>query len=122
MEFRDGWFGQHAARFCSVRFHETVLDHTSFNDANTSEVLSGALIFLDCFSWTEYTIDIFQSDAPNFLAVFWLLPRVPKTAWFDVEPKLPVSPLSFKRSASVRHDNKSKTFKSQLTSSQRVGA
>ncbi|WP_181369534.1 leucine-rich repeat domain-containing protein [Flavobacterium album] len=114
--YKDGWFGQLLYDFSSKTHYALAFDHTHFDIANTSPYAEAFFVFLQCFATDDYYIDVFQSDAPRFGEIFWLMPYIPKVIWFDVTPVYPLSPLSFKRSASLSENNAGKRIKSKLAS------
>ncbi|MEL1243447.1 hypothetical protein AAEO56_04170 [Flavobacterium sp. DGU11] len=114
--YKGGWFGKTLLEFTSVQHQFLAFDHTQFDAANDSDYIEAFFVFLQCFSYDDYYIDVFQSDAPRFGNIFWLLPYIPKVIWFDVTAQYPLSPLSFKRSASVTENNAGKRIKSKLAS------
>lgn len=116
LEHKTGWVGALLYQFTSSPISQLAFDHTQFDLANLSDRTEGFFVFLQCFGYSDYTIDVFQSDAPNLGEIFWLLPTIPKITWFDVEPTYVASPLVFKRSASLSENNQGKRIKSKLLS------
>lgn len=114
LTYKEGWFGKLLNEFTSIQYRYLTFDHTHFDIANTSDYIEAFFVFLQCFSYDDYYIDIFQSDSPRLGEIFWLLPIVPKVIWSDVKPEYPMSPLCFKRYATLNENNKGKRMKSEL--------
>lgn len=96
-----GWFGKLYKMFAAMSISQVLMDHTSFYEANESLVLSEFMFLINSFNWSV-TIDVFQSDTPDFTPIFWFLPHIPDTKWGDSTFKLPDSPLAFKRTIRFR--------------------
>lgn len=116
LENKEGWIGKLLFKFTSRNTTLLAFDHTQFDLANCSDRLEAFYVFLQCFAYEDYTLDVFQSDAPVLGEIFWLLPVIPKVIWGDVEPGYPLSPLAFKRSATLNENNQGKRIKSKLSS------
>lgn len=116
LEHKTGWVGALLYQFTSSPILQLAFDHTQFDLANLSNRIEGFFVFLQCFGYSDFTIDVFQSDAPKLGEIFWLLPTITKITWFDVEPSYAASPLAFKRSASLSENNQGKRIKSKLLS------
>ncbi len=100
--YTEGWYSKISNHLISLKIGRILFEKTSFDEANRSLVLKEFMFFLNISNRNSLYFDIFQSDYPNLTEIFWLLPEIPKTAWGDMELKLPKSPLKFKRSASYR--------------------
>lgn len=98
----EGWYAKVSSHLINLQLERLLFEKTQFDDANRSLVLKDFIFFLNInYSYSIY-MDIFQSDEPKLTEMFWLLRSVPDTAWGDMEPNLPDSPLKFERCGSVR--------------------
>lgn len=100
--YKDGWFGKIQEKLTQVDPRIIRLDHTSFDDANSSLVMEEFLFYLDAYCSWDLMFDIFQSDEPNFPEIFWMLSEPPETYWGDTYPSFPDSPMSFNQIALYR--------------------
>ena len=99
-----GWYGKSYAKLSQMALTRVLFDHSSFDTANNSPLLREYMFFVSAFTKpkTWLYLDIFQSDTPDLSPMFWVMRRIPRSAWGDVEPEFPKSPLSFQRSMSFR--------------------
>lgn len=98
----EGWYAKISSHLINLKLERLLFEKTQFDDANRSLVLKDFIFFLNINYPYSIYMDIFQSDEPKLTEMFWLLRSVPDTAWGDMEPNLPDSPLKFERCGSVR--------------------
>lgn len=106
--YSEGWFSKVHKHLLSLKPKKVMFEKTQYDKANRSLVLKEYMFFLNLNSADSVYFDIFQSDRPELTEMFWLLPEVPETSWFDVQERFPDSPLSFQRSALYRISDEGK--------------
>lgn len=95
----EGWFGEIMRHLINLKLKKVMLNKTEMEIADGSPVMKEFMFFLNINSKKSILIDIFQSEAPRFTEMFWMLREVPDTSWGDVSKKIPDSPLAFSRTA-----------------------
>ena len=95
--YPEGWYEELVSRLLKLKMTKLLFEKTSFNDANNSLYIKGFVFFMGMMSSSSIYMDIFQSDAPDFTEVFWMLKDLPDVSFTESEFTYPAETLSFKR-------------------------
>ena len=92
-----GWYEQLVKRLLKLKLSKILFEKTAFSDANNSLYLKGFVFFVGMVSPASVYVDVFQSEAPDFTEVFWMLKNIPDVSSTESDFVYPKNVLAFER-------------------------
>ena len=105
-EYNEGWLGELCTLLSSMNINRLLCERQFLDLTNASFYLDEFYFFIGTSFEVPMFIEYYQAK-PLMTDMYWLLPFVPDTRWFDETPNICETPLSYHRMARYQVGNNS---------------